>query len=240
MVYYEDTLFLGTIQKQIVNPRQNHKCCPVLPLSPLTCRAQSHKSREERENMTEQLLMKDDLFPDSEQDIQMISACRRDPAAFVQIYDRYVQTVYRYLYSRTGNPVDAEDITAQTFLTAMEKLENYREDGHLAAWLVTIARNKAYDFFRKTSRFVPLDSIPEMGNNPDLLQEVIRADRRADLIRRIGQLPEDDQELLRLRFIAQISFKEMGKIFNRSEAAVKKNTYRILARLQSQMEEEND
>ena len=84
----------------------------------------------------------------------LITAARQDPAAFGKLYDRYVQPLYRYLYSRLGSVHEAEDITSQTFMAAYEALPKYREQGQFAAWLFQIARSKMNDHFRRNrSRF---------------------------------------------------------------------------------------
>ena len=70
----------------------------------------------------------------------LIAAAKKDPKEFGQIYHLYIQSIFRYLYSRIGSLPDAEDATAQTFLAALEALDRYQHRGHLAAWLFAIAR----------------------------------------------------------------------------------------------------
>ncbi len=80
---------------------------------------------------------------------RLVAEARRDRGAFVQLYDRYLTPIYRYLLSRVGNRQDAEDLTSQVFLAALERFGQYQGRGKsFAAWLFTIARNKAIDFFR--------------------------------------------------------------------------------------------
>src|SRR5512145_1244886 len=80
----------------------------------------------------------------------LVRAAQTDAQAFGALYDRYVQRVYRYCYYRTNSPPDAEDLTAQIFLAALEGLTRYRQDGHFAGWLFSIARKKVADFHRRT------------------------------------------------------------------------------------------
>ena len=191
--------------------------------------------------MTQKTIMVDEeIIPPELLDTDIAAACRKDPAAFVPIYNRYVQPVYRYLYSKTGNPADAEDLTAQTFLTALEKISGYKENGHFSAWLFTIARNKAFDHFRKHKPQLSLDQVAEIGLPSDLTQQIISAERRSALLSLVESLPAQEQELLRLRFVARLSYREIGQLLGQSEQAVKKSAYRLLARMESRMEEEND
>ncbi|KAF0107943.1 MAG: RNA polymerase sigma-70 factor ECF subfamily [Anaerolineaceae bacterium] len=166
----------------------------------------------------------------------LIAAAQRDPAEFAALYDRYVQPVYRYFYSRLASPADAEDLTAQTFLAALESLPRYHHRGHLSAWLFAIARNKAMDHFRRRRPQVPL-SEADRSDEPDPVTRVARGDeikRLLDLVRGLG---ESDRELIRLRFAAGLSFAEMAALLKKKEDTVKKSLYRLLARLQSQLEE---
>jgi len=66
---------------------------------------------------------------------ELVGRAKKDLNQFAVPYDRYVQQVYRFLLARTSNMAEAEDLTSQTFLTAMQKLPSYRSDGHFMAWL---------------------------------------------------------------------------------------------------------
>jgi RNA polymerase sigma-70 factor (ECF subfamily) len=166
-----------------------------------------------------------------------VAAARRNPQAFGALYDRYVQPVYRYLLSRTASVEEAQDLTSQVFLTAFESFSRYRHDGYFAAWLFAIARTKFIDHLRRRKRRpeTPLEEVP--GPDNDLLQQVGEAERIRYLKRHIQDLDEGEKELLRLRYVAGLSFAEMARLLGRSQGAVKKSLYRLLARLQSQVED---
>ncbi len=170
----------------------------------------------------------------------MVAAAKRDPAAFGQLYDRYVQALFRYLYSRIGSLPEAEDVTSQTFLAALEGFARYRHNGHFAAWLFTIARGKAADYFRQQEKQVPLDKAHQVQIESDLLQHIIRTERAQALARLIDVLPENKRELIRLRYVAELRFREIASILGRNEEAVKKSLYRLLTRLQRQLEGTNE
>lgn len=167
----------------------------------------------------------------------LVTAARQDPAAFGRLYDHYVQPLYRYILSRTGSVAEAEDITAQTFLAALEALGRYRHHGYFSAWLFSIATNKMVGAFRKQRRDVPLDSLDQLSASADLLQQVSAGERSAALQQVIRSLPGNERELLSLRYVAELSFAEMAALLGRSEPATKKALYRLLGRLQSRLEE---
>ena len=171
---------------------------------------------------------------------KLIKAVKRDPRAFGELYKLYVNQIFRYLYSRIGNLEEAEDATSKTFLAAFEAFDKFRQDGHFASWLFAIARNKAMDHFRQRDNSSSVDEIKEIPLEIDPLAGVIQSEQTAALSRLIQALPEGDRELLRLRFLAEMSFPEIARILHRNEDAVKKMTYRLLARLQNQLEDLNE
>lgn len=173
-------------------------------------------------------------------EIRLIKAARQDPKVFGELYKMYVEQVFRYLFSRIGNVLEAEDVTAQTFLAAFESFDKFRQDGHFAPWLFGIARNKAMDHFRRRERASYLDGPSDIPVEDNPLARVIKSEQAEALSKLIQALPEEDRELIRLRFLAEMSFPEIARFLHRNEAAVKKTTYRLLARLHSQLEVSNE
>jgi RNA polymerase sigma-70 factor (ECF subfamily) len=173
-------------------------------------------------------------------EIKLIKAARRDPRVFGELYKIYVNQIFRYLYSRIGNLPEAEDATSKTFLAAFEAFDKFRQDGHSASWLFAIARNQAMDHYRQRKTPVSVDEIEELSVENDPLTGIIQSEQTAALARLIQESPWEDQELLRLRFLGEMSFPEIAHILHSSEEAVKKKTYRLLARLHSQLEVSNE
>jgi RNA polymerase sigma-70 factor, ECF subfamily len=171
-----------------------------------------------------------------DEEAELIAEAQRDPAAFSSLYDRYVQPIYRYFYYRTSSAAEAEDLTSQTFLCALEALPRYRHQGNFAAWLFRIARGKVIDAVRKQKRLLPLtETFP--AETGDLLAELAHGDEIARLTHLIHSLPEDDQELIRLRYTAGLPFTQIAAILDSNENTVKKSLYRVMARLQSQLKD---
>lgn len=165
----------------------------------------------------------------------LVRAAQTDAQAFGALYDRYIQRVYRYCYYRTNSSPDAEDLTAQIFLAALEGMSRYRQDGHFAAWLFSIARKKVADFHRRT----PHISLEEGALPPihtDLALDVETSQRREWLLKRIQNLAEEERELIYLRYVAELSFAEIARALRKNEEAVKKTLYRLIARLKSELE----
>jgi RNA polymerase sigma-70 factor (ECF subfamily) len=170
--------------------------------------------------------------PPADDDSTLIETARHDAAAFALLYRRYVTPIYRYLFSRAGNEVDAQDLTAQVFLEALEGLPRYRERGNFAAWLFTIARRRATDHYRRRLP-LPLDDTPDPGDGHDPLSHVIEREALERLTDLIAQLDDDQRDLLRLRFAAGLTFGQIGIILGRSEAAIKMAVHRLLDQLRA-------
>ncbi len=164
----------------------------------------------------------------------LVRSAKHDLTQFAALYDRHVQSIYRYIYSRVGSQAQAEDITSQTFLAAMEALSSYREQGHFRAWLFTIARRKIADHYRQRKPESSLDGREVQANTSDPLQKVIRKEAFAELHAMIGELTEFECELIRLRYVAELPFAEIGRLVGKSEGAAKKALYRLLDRLQTE------
>lgn len=168
----------------------------------------------------------------------LVAAAREDPAAFAMIYRCYVKGIYRYIFHRVNNAHDAEDLTAQVFVAAWESLPNYQERGFFTAWLFSIARHKVRDFQRKHKIDLPLESPQEKTtNNPDPLLQIEIEETLSHLKGMIAGLPSEQQELLRLRFAGGLTYRQIGALTGKSEAAIKMSISRLLDQLRAEWKE---
>ena len=172
-------------------------------------------------------------------ELALVRRAQTDAQAFGALYDRYVQRVYRYCLYRTNNAPEAEDLTAQIFLAALEGLPRYRQDGHFAAWLFSIARNQVAEYHRRAQPD-PLDESQLPPLQIDLALAVEKSQSREKLLRLIQALVEDERELIHLRYVAELPFAEIAKSLNKNEDAVKKTLYRLVARLKVEMEADHE
>lgn len=161
-----------------------------------------------------------------------------DPDSFGALYRQYLPAVYRYLYHRVGNAAEAEDLSAQTFTEALDGLMQgrFQTGGNFLAWLFTIARRRAADFYRQRPT-APLEEYPDP--EPALLTVLEQREDLRRLKHLLAQLDENRQELLRLRFSAGLGFAEIALLEGKNEAAVKMSVYRALDWLREHWEAEN-
>ena len=155
-------------------------------------------------------------------DAHLAHQARADPEAFAELYHRHITSVYRYHLAHTGNDKDAEDLTSQTFMAALEGIRSYRGTGSYAAWLMGIASRKRARFFRGDRPEVPLDAALHIPT-PSLPTDKA-AYRRLQMDQILGALrniSHDRAEALILCFFSGLSMPEAGLVLGKSEAAVK-------------------
>jgi RNA polymerase sigma-70 factor, ECF subfamily len=157
-----------------------------------------------------------------EDDNGLAQKARSNPDAFAVLYRRHLDRVYRYVLVRLGDHFLAQDVTAQTFLAALEGIRSYRGDGTFAAWLLSIARNKVADVLRRQHITLPLESAAEQASPQPSPERVVAA--RAELqqvIRALHVIAPERGEAVALRIFGGLSVAETARLLGKSEAAVK-------------------
>ncbi len=170
----------------------------------------------------------------------LVLASQGDQDAFGALYERYVERIFNYVYYRTGNVHDAEDLTARVFYRALHHIQNYIDRGvPFSAWLYRIAHNLIANWHRDRSRHqeIPLDDAPTLhykGEPPEVA--LMQGQDRDALLKLIRHLPSERQHLLILKFVEQMSNAEIGQTMGRSEGAVKSLYHRTLLALRDDLE----
>jgi RNA polymerase sigma-70 factor (ECF subfamily) len=163
-----------------------------------------------------------------------------DEQAFGILYERYVTRIYNYIYYRTGNVHDAEDLTARVFYRAMRHIHNYNDRGlPISAWLYRIAHNLVANWHRDNSRRkeIPLeDTLLSSGYDFHPEQELLVSEEQQRLLVIIRSLPAERQQLLILKYIENLSNAEIGLIMERTEGAVKSLYHRTLLSLRKEFQ----
>lgn len=173
-------------------------------------------------------------------DSELVALAKQDKDAFGEIYERYLKKIYNYVYYRTGNQQDAEDLTARVFFRAMSHIQSYEDKGvPFQAWLYRIAHNLVANWHRDQSRrkIIPLDDYVAhtlRDDAPDQQAEI--SEERDMLLAAIRRLPAERQQLLVLKFIEQKSNVEIGEIMDRTEGAIKSLYHRTLIALRDELQ----
>lgn len=162
-----------------------------------------------------------------------------DTEAFGAIYDRYADTVFRFIYFRVSTRQTAEDLTSETFLRALRRIGSFTWQGRdLGAWLVTIARNLVADHFKSgryrlevsTAEVLDADS-PERGPEGSPESAVVDKLTNQTLLEAVKRLNPEQQECIVLRFLQGFSVAETAQTMGKNEGAIKALQYRAVRSL---------
>lgn len=158
-----------------------------------------------------------------------------DLDAFSVLYQRNINKIYTYIFYRTGNVHDAEDLSARVFHRAMRHIKNYKNKGvPFSAWLYRIAHNLVANWHRDSKRKqeVPLEDHEFFLGHVDLPETQIVLNQETELLLdSIRMLSDERQQLIILKFVEKLSNSEVALIMGRSEGAIKSLYHRTLVSL---------
>ena len=158
-----------------------------------------------------------------------------DEEAFSALYEENVKRIYNYIFYRTGNIHDAEDLTARVFQRALQHITNYkRTKVPFSAWLYRIAHNLVANWHRdsKHKKELPLEDHSYLRSKAEMPEQQIEKRQEVEkLIGIINMLSGDRQQLIILKYVENMSNREIGLIMGKSEGAIKSLYHRTLKEL---------
>ena len=160
--------------------------------------------------------------------------------AFGVLYDNYVSGIYRFVLIKVGSKADAEDLTHQVFLNAWQKIGRYISKGFpFSSWLYRIAQNAVIDFYRTNKKHVDIDAIPEdaLSDKPEFDRQIDNAMQVRLVHSTLKELDQDQQSVLIMRFVNELTNKEVAQALGKSEGAVRVIQHRALKQLRAKIDE---
>jgi RNA polymerase sigma-70 factor (ECF subfamily) len=158
-----------------------------------------------------------------------------DGEAFGQLYDRYVDTVFRFIYFRVNDRALAEDFTSETFLRALRRIGSISYQGRdIGAWFVTIARNIVLDHMKSARHRLEVttgDTLEGNDREPGPENTVIDGLTAQRLLEAIDQLGEEQRECVLLRFMQGFSVSETAAVMGKNDGAIKALQHRAVRKL---------
>lgn len=145
---------------------------------------------------------------------------------FEELYEQYMTDVYRFLLKLSGNPDVAEELTQSTFAIAFENLSEFRGECKITVWLCQIAKHEYYAFYKKRKPLVSADAVTYSLHNEGLEQEVINRAEGIRIHEVLHELPEPYKEVFTLRVMAELSYKDISRLFKKSESWARVTYYR--------------
>ena len=158
-----------------------------------------------------------------------------DSEAFGALYEKYIDQIYNYIYYRTSNGKDAEDLCSRVFIRALHHIERYEDRGYpFSAWLYRIAHNLVVNWYRdkeKSEEISLNEQYPPPTMDGSVEEQIEKEDDKDSLLRVLTNLPEDRKELLILKHVEGLTNFEIGQIMDRTEGAIKALYHRTLESL---------
>jgi len=170
----------------------------------------------------------------------------RDQKVFEDVYDHYIDRVYRYIFFKVPTQEDAEDLTSEVFFKAWQYIYTHeRRIEYLNAFLFQIARNTVVDFYRRKTNVESLSDEETMRRIEDYRQQNLLAgmDNKADIreIERVlKSLKDEYREVIVLKYIEELSTAEISKILNKSKGAVRILVHRAMTILRKNIPDSNE
>jgi RNA polymerase sigma-70 factor (ECF subfamily) len=157
-----------------------------------------------------------------------------EPGRFEEIYDEHVVPIYRFIYARVGNRPDAEDLTAQVFMRAVEQLDTTRDARQIVSWLYRVSQNAIADYWRAFYRLPVIGSDqvapgwepPQPGETQEPPGQTAAAVRRVKQV--LERLPQRYALVLELRFLQRMTVAETAQKMGISHGNAKILQYRAL------------
>ncbi|MEQ6119309.1 sigma-70 family RNA polymerase sigma factor [Reichenbachiella sp. MALMAid0571] len=177
-----------------------------------------------RENIDEEILKEE----------QLIEASKKDLGQFEYLYNKYYESIFRYVYHRTGDEDETADIVSKVFINAMNALDKYECRGlPFGAWLFRIASNETKKYFRGSKTMVLCIDEQKLAELWNCGQVEDESDKVRIIEKLIEHLNEEEIVILQLKYFEDKNFKEIALLLNKKESAVKMKMYRALNKLKS-------
>ncbi len=160
---------------------------------------------------------------------------------FDKIYKTYFSDVFLYIKKLSGDDDLAEEITSETFFKAMRAIDKFRGDSDIRVWLCQIAKNTYFSYLKKHARWIEIEDLDrldaQISLNPE--ENMIVQDKAMRIHSHLHNLPEPYKEVFMLRVFGELSYKQIGKLFSKTENWACVTFYRAKNKIVEQMEDQS-
>ena len=155
---------------------------------------------------------------------------------FEQIYTTYFRDVYLYIRKLSNDEHIAEEITSETFFKAMKSIDSFRGDCDIRVWLCQIAKNCYYSYLKKADQSESIDNVEIEEQSASFEEQLFRHDTAMQIQKILHDVPEPYKEVFMWRVFAELSFKQIGQIFGKSENWACVTYHRARTKIKEKME----
>lgn len=161
---------------------------------------------------------------------------------FDKIYQTYFNDVFLYILKLSGDEGLAEEITSETFFKAMRAIDKFRGDSDIRVWLCQIAKNTYFSYLKKHNRVTAIEDVNELDapTSLNLEQKLIDRNKAMNIHAHLHDLPEPYKEVFMLRVFGELSYKQIGNLFSKTENWACVTFYRAKNKILTKMEDQTD
>lgn len=157
------------------------------------------------------------------------------------IYIKYCKCIYNFLYKLTNDIELSEELTQETFYTAIKKINTLNKKESIRTWLYQIAKNKWKDYLRKNKKAnidLEENTVENLVANYDIEEDMIAKDNIIEFYKKIHMLDIDTREIIYLKIIRNFTFKEISQILGKNEEWARTKFYRGKLKLKESLKDE--
>ncbi|WAM34075.1 sigma-70 family RNA polymerase sigma factor [Caldicellulosiruptor morganii] len=168
---------------------------------------------------------------------ELVEKAKNDKKYFEKLYEMYFDKIYSYIYYKTFNHPITEDLTSETFMKVLKSLNKfeYRENHSFSAWIFKIAQNVVNDYYRSKKEYVDIEKITNNLSIKTPEDELFEKMDRDSLRKALSKLTKDQQEVVILRYGANMKLNEIAKIKNKSDVAIRALFFRAIHSLKEML-----
>ena len=156
-----------------------------------------------------------------------------DRHAFAKLYDFYLRKIYDFVFFKTMQKEQTEDIVSQVFLKAWKNINSYKQNS-FSAWLYKIARNAVIDFYRQDKNNKNIDDFWDLASNDDLLSQTNNSLQLQKIKKLMVDLKSEERDIIIMRFWLDLPFKEIAQRLSKNEGAIKMSLKRTLEKIKGE------
>ncbi len=171
-----------------------------------------------------------------EEDV-IIKLCQKGKLEeFAKLYDAYFPKIYRFVFYKTSHKETAEDITSQTFIKAMRKIEQFHQaKGTFQAWLFKIARNQVIDYYRAKKNLFNIEDVWGLGEHSDVSSKLDASQLFNQAKQYLQKLTSQQREIVILRVWEKMPYQEIAQIMEMTESACRMSFSRSIKSLRQEL-----
>ena len=155
-----------------------------------------------------------------------------EQAALTILYELFFEKIYRFTFYRVGHKEVAEDLTEEVFIKAFENLGKLEATAKFESWLYQIARNRIIDYYRGKKLWTSLDDVEHtLEYETNVIDVVNLKVEQKIFIKLLKELPKEQQIVVKLKFLDELSNQEISELLNKSEGAIRVIQHRAVSRL---------